>query len=144
MWGCSVPVPHPCPGTWRLAVWAGSVPAGSGGQRHRLALHVMSKSALWKSVSKSDKRLASLHGIAFCWRHKCWIACGFGLCVRTEIFFFFSVGLYLIHVPCIHLHLDGLGEPSEWSLCFSKRGQGFTPTLNLFSENIVQKLGHLL
>lgn len=47
-------------------MWAGSAPAGSDGQRHRLALHIMSKSALWKWVSKSDKWLTGLHGIAFC------------------------------------------------------------------------------
>lgn len=44
----------------------------------------------------------------------------------------FFRGLYLIHSPCTHLYLDGLGELSEWSLCFSKIGQSFTPTRNLF------------
>lgn len=69
------------------------------------------------------------------------------LCKNRGFFFsfsFFPVELYLIRGPCIHLHLDGLGKPNEWSLCFSTIGQGFTPTLNLFSENIVQKLGHPL
>lgn len=53
-----------------------------------------------------------------------WPLCKNGAC--------FFCRLYLIHSPCTHLYLDGLGELSEWSLCFSKIGQSFTPARNLF------------